>query len=157
MDLMAKTSKQIEEIRQRMMQDPRQANFAESMIDPNTKEGQEKIKKFQAAGVKAAAEARRQKRERDARIAAKAAEMAETLEAINSVAQDPLDIMKLLMHEAMEEGDREEAFKIAKELGEYKAHKKTRVESVNTDRASADLSVEELEELAQLKRDLEGN
>ena len=65
--------------------------------------------------------------------------------------------MKLLMHEAMEEGDREEAFKIAKELGEYKAPKKTRVESVNTDRASADLSVEELEELAQLKRDLEGN
>jgi len=153
---MAKTSKQIEEIRQRMMKDPRQANFAQHMINPETEEGQAKIKKFQAAGVKAAAEARRLKKEKDIRIQEKASEMAETLAAINSVAQDPLDIMKLLMHEAMEDGDREEAFKIAKELGEYKAPKKTRVESVTTERSSADLSVEELEELAQLKKDLGG-
>jgi hypothetical protein len=156
MDLMAKTSKQIEEIRQRMMKDPRQANFAQHMINPETEEGQEKIKKFQAAGVKASAEARRLRKEKDIRIKEKAAEMAETLAAINSVAQDPLDVMKLLMHEAMEDGDREEAFKIAKELGEYKAPKKTRVESVTTERSSADLSVEELEELAQLKKDLGG-
>jgi len=153
---MAKTSKQIEEIRERMMKDPRQSNFAKHMINPETPEGQQKIKNFQAAGVKASAEARRLRKERDIRIKEKAAEMAETLEAINSVAQDPLDIMKLLMHEAMEDGDREEAFKIAKELGEYKAPKKTRVESVTTERTSADLSVEELEELAQLKKDLGG-
>jgi len=156
MDLMPKTSKQIEEIRQRMMKDPRQANFAQHMINPDTPEGQEKIKNFQAAWVKASAEARRLKKERDIRIKEKAAEMAETLEAINSVAQDPLDIMKLLMHEAMEDGDREEAFKIAKELGEYKAPKKTRVESITAEKSSADLSVEELEELAQLKKDLGG-
>ena len=153
---MAKTSKQIEEIRERMMKDPRQSNFAKHMINPETPEGQQKIKNFQAAGVKASAEARRLRKERDIRIKEKAAEMAETLEAINSVAQDPLDIMKLLMHEAMEDGDREEAFKIAKELGEYKAPKKTRVESVTTERTSADLSVEEREELAQLKKDLGG-
>ena len=153
---MAKTSKQIEDVRARMMKDPRQANFAKHMINPATEEGQEKIKNFQAAGVKASAEARRLKKERDARIKEKAAEMAETLEALNVVAQDPLDVMKLLMHEAMEAGDREEAFKIAKELGEYKAPKKTRVETVNTERTSADLSVEELEELAQLKKDLGG-
>ena len=138
------------------MKDPRQSNFAKHMINPETPEGQQKIKNFQAAGVKASAEARRLRKERDIRIKEKAAEMAETLEAINSVAQDPLDIMKLLMHEAMEDGDREEAFKIAKELGEYKAPKKTRVESVTTERTSADLSVEELEELAQLKKDLGG-
>jgi len=153
---MPKTSKQIEELRQRMMKDPRQANFAKHMINPDTPEGQEKIKNFQAAGVKASAEARRLRKERDIRIKEKAAEMAETLEAINSVAQDPLDVMKLLMHEAMEDGDREEAFKIAKELGEYKAPKKTRVESITTEKSSADLSVEELEELAQLKKDLGG-
>jgi hypothetical protein len=153
---MAKTNKQIEEIRARMMKDPRQSNFAKHMINPNTEEGQAKIKNFQAAGVKASAEARRLKKERDARIKEKAAEMAETLEALNSVAQDPLDVMKLLMHEAMEDGDREEAFKIAKELGEYKAPKKTRVESVTTEKTTEDLSVAELEELAQLKKDLGG-
>ncbi len=153
---MAKTGKQIEEIRKRMMEDPRQANFAQHMINPETPEGQEKIKNFQAAGVKAAAAARLARKERDIRIAARAAEMAETLEAIKAVAQDPLDIMKLLMHEAMEEGDREEAFKIAKELGEYRAPKKTRVESVTTERTTAELSVAELEELAQLKKDLGG-
>ena len=153
---MAKTSKQIEDVRAKMMKDPRQANFAKHMINPATEEGQAKIKRFQAAGVKASAEARRLKKERDARIKEKAAEMAETLEALNSVAQDPLDVMKLLMHEAMEDGDREEAFKIAKELGEYKAPKKTRVETVNTEKTSADLSVAELEELAQLKKDLGG-
>jgi len=151
-----KTSKQIEEIRARMMKDPRQANFAQHMINPETEEGQQKIKNFQAAGVKAAAEARRLRKERDIRIKEKAEQMKETLEAINSVAQDPLDVMKLLMHEAMEDGDREEAFKIAKELGEYKAPKKTRVESVTTERASSELSVTELEELAQLKKDLGG-
>jgi len=153
---MAKTSKQIEDIRKRMMKDPRQANFAQHMINPDTPEGQEKIKNFQAAGVKAAMAARVVRKERDLRIAARAAEMAETLEAIKAIAQDPLDIMKLLMHEAMEEGDREEAFKIAKELGEYRAPKKTRVESVTTERTTADLSVAELEELAQLKKDLGG-
>ena len=151
-----KTSKQIEEIRARMMKDPRQANFAQHMINPETEEGQQKIKNFQAAGVKAAAEARRLRKERDIRIKEKAEQMKETLEAINSVAQDPLDVMKLLMHEAMEDGDREEAFKIAKELGEYKAPKKTRVESVTTEKASSELSVTELEELAQLKKDLGG-
>ena len=62
---MAKTSKQIEEVRQRMMEDPRQANFAKHMINPETEEGREKIKKFQAAGVKAAAESRRMKREKE--------------------------------------------------------------------------------------------
>lgn len=153
---MAKTSKQIEDIRQRMMKDPRQANFAQHMINPETEEGQQKIKNFQAAGVKASAEARRLKKEKDIRITEKATEMAETLEAINLVAQDPLDVMKLLMHEAMEEGDREEAFKIAKELGEYRAAKKTRVESIVTEKTSADLSVEELTELAQLKQELGG-
>lgn len=153
---MAKTGKQIEEIRERMMKDPRQANFAKHMINPDTEEGQLKMKNFRAAGAKASAEARKARKERDIRIGEKAAEMGETLAAINSVAQDPLDVMKLLMHEAMEAGDREEAFKIAKELGEYKAPKKTRVESITTERTSADLSVEELQELAQLKKDLGG-
>ena len=31
---MAKTSKQIEDVRARMMKDPRQANFAKHMINP---------------------------------------------------------------------------------------------------------------------------
>jgi hypothetical protein len=154
MAIMAKTKEQIEEVRRRMLKDPQRANFAKTMINPHTPEGKEKIKRFQQAGVEAARAARAAKRERDERIKAKAAEMSETLEAIKAVSQDPLDVMRLLMHEAMADGDRDEAFKIAKELGEYKAPKKTRVESVNTDRAAADLSLEELSELAQLKKDL---
>jgi len=41
---MAKTSKQIEDVRARMMKDPRQANFAKQMINPATEEGQENKK-----------------------------------------------------------------------------------------------------------------
>ena len=149
-----KTSAEIEAIKERMRQDPSQANFADNVIDPNTPEGKIKIANFQSAGTKAAAEKAKQLREKKARIEAKAEEMEELLAAIRQTTQSPSDIMLLLMHEAMDRGDSEEAFKIAKEMREYDESKKQRIESVVVQKTLADMSPEELEELARLEDEL---
>lgn len=150
-----KSTEEIDAIREKLRSDNRARNFADTMIDPNTPEGKQKLENWQRAGVEASVKARKIKRERDARIKEKAEGMAETLESINQVAQTPGDVMKLLMHEAMLEGDTETAFKIAKELKEYEQPKLSRVESINKDKGLEALTPEELKELAKLKEELE--
>ena len=144
-----KTTEEIEAIKEKLRANPRTAALADHVKDPNKGEYAD----WQRKGTEAAKKARAVKKERDARIAEKAKEMAETLEAINSVAQSPQDVMRLLMHEALEKGETDTAFRIAKELGEYVEPKKTRVESVQVTKTTADMTDAELAELAKLEEE----
>ena len=146
---MGKTTEEIEAIRARMLANPQTAGIAHNVQDPNSK----RFEEFRKKGNEAMKKKAKERLERQAEVARQAEEMAITLEAIHQVAQDPKDIMKLLMNQAIQDGDNDTAFKISKELAEYDHPKKTRIESVNINKGMGDLSKEELAEIAALEKE----